>query len=70
MNRRFISGAECPSCGETDALFMRVGESRDLVRCAVCDYVDKRPDRMQEDKGPHHQAPRPEPPGVFWRGKN
>ena len=40
--RRFIAGAECPSCGEQDTLYVDVevghSESRRVRACTRCDF--------------------------------
>ena len=42
--KRFISGAMCPSCGALDALYMYTHDERDHVQCADCDYSQHRPE--------------------------
>ena len=42
--KRFISGAMCPSCGALDALYMYTHDERDRVQCADCDYSQHRPE--------------------------
>ena len=42
--KRFISGATCPNCGASDALFMYAHDERDHVQCADCDYSQHRPE--------------------------
>ncbi len=39
MRKRFIAGAKCPLCEQTDSL--RVWEQNDIevVECVACDYV-------------------------------
>lgn len=70
MSRRFIAGAVCPSCGEMDALFMSVGEARDKVQCALCDYADERPELDERGPGVGDPLSSTEPPGVFWRSQD
>ena len=42
--RRFIAGAECPSCGEQDTLYVDVevghAESRRVRACTRCDFCE------------------------------
>ena len=67
--KRFISGATCPNCGASDALFMYAHDERDHVQCAVCDYSQHRPEPLPSDgndqaAGTTLASP---PAGVFWR---
>ncbi|WP_105902902.1 YheV family putative zinc ribbon protein [Vibrio gangliei] len=42
MRKRFIAGAKCPLCEQTDSL--RVWEQNDIevVECVECDYVEQK----------------------------
>jgi len=67
--KRFISGATCPNCGASDALFMYAHDERDHVQCADCDYSQHRPEPPPSDgndqaAGTTLSSP---PAGVFWR---
>lgn len=52
MTRRFISGAECPSCGAMDKLVIYVVEERDHFECVACGHIQKRPtiEEMQKEQ--------------------
>ena len=69
IQKRFISGATCPNCGASDALFMYAHDERDHVQCADCDYSQQRPEPLPT--GGDNQAAgttlASSPAGVFWR---
>ena len=67
--KRFISGATCPNCGASDALFMYAHDERDHVQCTDCDYSQHRPEPVplvgsDQHAGTTLASP---PDGVFWR---
>lgn len=38
--RRFIAGAVCPRCGQTDTLFLFGTDTQRLCECVACGYRD------------------------------
>ena len=66
--KRFISGATCPNCGASDALFMYAHDERDHVQCADCDYSQHRPE-LEPTSGNQIALSNQESrtAGVFWR---
>ena len=56
MKKRFIAGAVCPRCGETDKLVVDLeGDSRE---CVSCGYADQRPSQVQSELRTRVNRPR------------
>lgn len=53
MARRFIAGAVCPHCGETDTLAMWREHQVDIVECVLCGHQMREADKQTREKVPH-----------------
>ncbi len=40
--RRFIAGAQCPSCGGIDKLFVIANDEQMICECVACGFRDSR----------------------------
>ena len=43
MNKRFISGAQCPQCNAMDKLVIYEKDGRDHFECVACGHIQVRP---------------------------
>ena len=43
---KFIAGAVCPNCGDTDSIVLKNDDS--IVRCISCDYFEKKDNNGEE----------------------
>jgi len=43
VKRRFIAGAKCPRCGNTDTVRSCASEEREWMECVSCGYEEERP---------------------------
>ncbi|MBD1575966.1 YheV family putative metal-binding protein [Vibrio sp. S11_S32] len=41
IKKRFIAGAKCPSCGESDSLRVWHDNNIEMVECVECDYLER-----------------------------
>lgn len=49
--KRFIAGASCPQCSQTDSLYFETKE-QDQVFCSRCDYQAQRATELPNDDEP------------------
>lgn len=42
MRKRFIAGAKCPVCEQTDSLRVWEENQIEIVECIECDYVEQK----------------------------
>ncbi len=53
--KRFIAGAQCPTCKSTDTLFVETKTGNNVVQCTRCAYHDVRASSLEqpetEEKG-------------------
>ncbi len=55
IKKRFIAGANCPSCKVQDTLRWWVENNIELVECVECDYAEQRKPQSVE-KSEHAQT--------------
>lgn len=72
MSRRFISGAQCPSCGQLDKLVVYVVDDRDHFECIACGHTQKRPtiDELQKEQEENEASSSMEPQVVQLKNAN
>jgi len=47
--KRFVAGATCPECKQTDSLYFETEEPEDRVHCTRCEYSSLRGENFVAD---------------------